>query len=725
MGVKQSRKQLNLWHWLLIVLAVSAVISVFYNWWSVQNEHRHRLIFAERLLKGDEENALIFFEKWYQLVRQDSLIFCENTDEYLKIERLEELFDASFLSNYTVTFLFCDVDDDLVLRDGYTIVNCHDFFEERMRMRGRQTSNENLFRPYRNPFDFRYFGIVRISENRNLYIQFESRGKTFWLQNTLRENRYNVVLYDHSGLVRQIGHFDYPLRLFTPANKENRGFSEHEGYSHLQIIIEDPYDEQVLIVSRRIPRFQNHLSTLSFIFILNLCLGLLILLIFKRVSRRLFKTFAQRLQITVLAIVLGTFVLAGVVSVIQVQRLNSLKNQKVLREKTHSLLLLMEQTFEGETPEEILENPLLQQALIDFSNAFFTDIFFYDETGYIVVKSSVEQIFQNYPRNEMDLQAFYRLSQEHRNFYIQQETLGNYTFYSSYVPFRNYRNELVGYLNLPHFAQQAELRHEIMAFIIAYINLFAVLIMLAFILVFLIIKRLTKPLVESERQIAWNEMSKQIAHEIKNPLTPMKLNVQQIQKAWSDQKDDFDHRMKNFSTVMIEQIDTLSAVASEFANFAQQPNVKLTEVNVKDCIEKTILLMNTDDIIRFETTQDVENITVFADEKQLSRALVNILKNAKQAVSEVENPQINVSLSLSERQAIIAIQDNGNGISAEICDHIFEPNFTTKTSGMGLGLAITKNIIEQFGGTISFETEEKKTVFFVRLPLLNVTYKNK
>ena len=711
------RKQLNLWHWLLIVFAVSVVISVFYNWLSAQNEYRNRLDFAERLLEGDEKNALIFFENWYALVQNDSLIFCENTDEYQKIERLEELFDTAFLGNYTVSFLFCDPDDDLVLRDGMTIVNCHDFFEERFRMRGRQTSNENLFRVYQNPFDFRFFGIVRLSETLNLYVEFVSREKTFWFQNALRENRYSVVLYDRSGLVRQIGLFDYPLRLFTPSCKADREFSEHEGYSHLQILVDDLDGQQILIVSRRIPRLQNQLATFSLVFILNLCLGLLILLVFKRVSRRLFKTFAQRLQVTVLAIVLAIFVVTGIISVIYVQRLNSQKNQKVLREKTHSLLLLMEQTFEGWTPEEILESPLLPDVLADFSNAFFTDIFFYDETGYVIAKSSVEEVFRNYPRNEMDLLAFYRLSQEHRNFYIQQETSGNYTFYSSYVPFRNYRNELVGYLNIPHFAQQAELRHEIMSFIVAYINLFAVLIMLAFALVFLIIKRLTKPLAESERQIAWNEMAKQIAHEIKNPLTPMRLSVQQIQKAWNDQKDDFDHRMKNFSTVMVEQIDTLSTIASEFSNFAQQPKVKLTEINLKNCLEKTVLLMNSDDIMQFETAENAENATVFADEKQLSRALVNVLKNAKQAVSETKNPQINIVLSTSERHAIIAIQDNGSGVPNDIREHIFEPNFTTKTSGMGLGLAITKNIVEQFHGTISFESENNKTVFFIRLPI--------
>jgi signal transduction histidine kinase len=378
----------------------------------------------------------------------------------------------------------------------------------------------------------------------------------------------------------------------------------------------------------------------------------------------------------------------------------------------------MEQTFGEEMPVEILENPNLQKKLIEFSNVFFTDIFFYDETGYIIAKSSTDKAFQNSPRNEMEPQAFQQLNKEHKNFYIQKETLNEQTFYSSYVPFRNYRNELVGYLNLPHFAKQTELRQEISSFVTAYVNLFVMLTILIFALVFLIVKRLTKPLVETERQLAWYEMAKQIAHEIKNPLTPMKLNVQQIQKAHNDQKEDFDERLKRFSTVMIEQIDTLSTIASEFANFAQQSHVELTEVNVKNCLDNVILLKNTEHIIHFETSEHTENTTVLADEKQLSRALINIIKNAKQAVSEIENPRIDIFLSYSEKAVIITIQDNGKGIPTEIRNHIFEPNFTTKTSGMGLGLAITKNIIERFGGTISFESSEKGTAFFIQLPIL-------
>ncbi|MCL2683232.1 MAG: ATP-binding protein [Bacteroidales bacterium] len=711
------QKQPSLWRWLLIVLVVSIVISVFYNWLSVRNEHRNRLLFAEELLKDDDTEVLQIFEKWYQHIRLNSLIWCEQTDEIFKLEQLQNAFDSTFFENYTVSFTFCDANEELLLTDEKTIVDCHLFFEEKIYQRGRPTANKNLFEIRRTPFDINYLGIVNISDNQKLYVEFASKEKAAWLQNTLKENRYSVAYYEHLELIKQIGVFQYPLVLPKEKNQSDKSFFEYEKYSHLCVFIGDLDNENVLLVSKRIPRFQNRLSVFSVVFILNLCLGLLILLVWKRAFRLLFRTFTQRLQLTMLGIVLSTFIVIGITSVIYVQRLNSQKNQKVLREKTHSLLLLMELRFGDKTPDEILENStLLLRKLNEFSEVIFTDIFFYDAMGHIVATSALDDVFQGSSRDTMNPQAFHQLSKKHRNFYIQKETLSGHTFYSSYVPFRNNRNELVGYLNLPHFAKQTELRQEISAFVLAYINLFVVLIIVAFMVVFFVIKRLTKPLIESERQIAWNEMAKQIAHEIKNPLTPMKLNVQQIQKAWNDQKEDFNDRMKHFSTVMIEQIDTLSTIASEFSTFAQQPNVKLTEVNVKECLGKAILLMNTDHIIQFEIAENTDNTTILADEKQLSRALVNILKNAKQAVSELENPQIKVSLSTSETSVFIAIQDNGKGIPSEIRNRIFEPNFTTKTSGTGLGLAITKNIIERFYGTIAFETNETKTVFYIQLP---------
>jgi hypothetical protein len=134
-------KQLKLWHWFLILLLTSVVISVVYNHLSMLNEQRNRLEFAKKLLKSDDANAVQIFEGWEQYARFDPSILCRNTDEDTKIERLRKLFDSAFFERYTVEFLFCDADEYLQLLDG-TIVNCHEYFEERFRRQGRQTDNE-------------------------------------------------------------------------------------------------------------------------------------------------------------------------------------------------------------------------------------------------------------------------------------------------------------------------------------------------------------------------------------------------------------------------------------------------------------------------------------------------------------------------------------------------------------------------------------------------------
>ncbi|MDR2907447.1 MAG: GHKL domain-containing protein [Bacteroidales bacterium] len=710
----KNQSQPNLLRWLFMLLIASAVVAVFYNWIRVQYEHRNRLEFAEILLKDNDTEALQLFEIWRDVILSDSAIFSDQTTEVKKTEYLQYAVDSIFSDNYNVSLIVCDNDDSLLLEDDVTIVSCGAFFKGKILQQGRATTHPNLFEVHRTPFDFNYLGFVKISEKQTAYVEFVAKERVDWFQNTLSEKGYSVAFYDHSELVKQIGAFYFPLKFFVPEYKPYT-FTDYESSEHLLVSTNDLGDETVFVISRRIPNIQTRLSTFSFVFLLSFFIGLAYL--FTRHRSFLFTSFAQRLQLTILSIVFATFAGIGITSVIYVQRLNAQKNQKVLREKTYSLLLLMELRFGDQTPAEILKDPdLLQRKLTEFSSVFFTDIFFYDALGQLIAKSSLDEVLKRPSRDTMDAQAFYQLNLQHKNFYIQKETLNDLSFYSSYVPFRNNQNELAGYLNIPHFAKQTELRQEISAFVRAYINLFVGLIIVAFTLVFLIMKRLTKPLVDSERQMAWTEMAKQIAHEIKNPLTPMKLNVQQIQKAHNDQKEDFDERLKRFSTVMIEQIDTLSSIASEFANFAKQTNGERVEVDVKTCLEKAVLLMNTDHIIHFEIDEPIENTSILADEKQLYQAFINVLKNARQAVNDVEYPHIRVSLSTSKNHVTATIQDNGKGISPDVRSHIFEPNFTTKTSGMGLGLAITKNIIERFGGTISFESNENGTAFFVQLP---------
>jgi nitrogen fixation/metabolism regulation signal transduction histidine kinase len=225
-------------------------------------------------------------------------------------------------------------------------------------------------------------------------------------------------------------------------------------------------------------------------------------------------------------------------------------------------------------------------------------------------------------------------------------------------------------------------------------------------------------LARSERESAWREMAKQIAHEIKNPLTPMKLNIQHLQHAKGRGKD-YNEYIERVTATLIEQIDNLSNIATEFSNFAQIPTARNQVFNLGNQLERVIGLFETHDRITIQFYCDCnEPIVVNADREQLSRAIINLIKNGIQAIPEGRDGEIKVSLSLSGEAALIAVSDNGTGIPLELRDKLFSPSFTTKTSGMGLGLAIVKNIAENFAGKVWFETElEAGTTFFLEIPV--------
>jgi nitrogen fixation/metabolism regulation signal transduction histidine kinase len=225
-------------------------------------------------------------------------------------------------------------------------------------------------------------------------------------------------------------------------------------------------------------------------------------------------------------------------------------------------------------------------------------------------------------------------------------------------------------------------------------------------------------LAQSEREHAWREMAKQVAHEIKNPLTPMRLTIQSFQRKFDINDPNINQKLNDYSETLIQQIDTMTTVASAFSNFANMPGQQNELLNIVQISKKALEIFN-EDYIQFNTTEK-EIFTLF-DRAQLTRIVTNLVKNAIQAIPESqETKSVIVALSKTENQFILKISDNGIGISKENAGFIFEPKFTTKNSGMGLGLAIIKNIIENYKGTITFDTEEGKgTTFIVTLPIKN------
>jgi nitrogen fixation/metabolism regulation signal transduction histidine kinase len=366
----------------------------------------------------------------------------------------------------------------------------------------------------------------------------------------------------------------------------------------------------------------------------------------------------------------------------------------------------------------------------------------------------------------MNTEAYYKLVYEESLLYIQNERIGRQEYLSAYIPFRNNNDQIIAYLNLPYFAKQTELRKEIGDFLAAYINVYVLLIVLAIMVTILVSRFITRPLqlireklrnlelgkpnekiiwkkkdeigdlvdeynrmidelaksaemlARSERESAWREMAKQVAHEIKNPLTPMKLSVQYLQKAWNDKAPDWEKRLSAFTKTIVEQIDSLSEIATAFSDFAKMPAARLEKIEIAEIIKSAADLYHHHSNIQITTESVDDDLFVIADRKQLLRVFNNLIQNAVQAIGKKDAGKIHITISKETDFCLAEIKDNGSGITPEEAEKIFSPSFTTKSSGMGLGLAMVKSILTGINGTVSFESKPGEgATFRVKIPL--------
>ncbi|AUP79300.1 sensor histidine kinase [Flavivirga eckloniae] len=350
---------------------------------------------------------------------------------------------------------------------------------------------------------------------------------------------------------------------------------------------------------------------------------------------------------------------------------------------------------------------------------------------------------------------------EHR--FVDKHKENGETYQSSYTYLTDKRSKPIAILNLPYLEHDDFLSKELQEFLrrIAYAYMFILLMAIG--IAFLLSKYITKSLkaisdkinatrlekrnekievndtseeistlvnsynsmideleesavqlAKSEREQAWREMAKQVAHEIKNPLTPMRLTVQNFQRKFDAKDENIDSKLDEYTKTLIQQIDTMSSIASAFSNFAKMPAQQSETLNVVKIVKLALDIFNEDYI--FFTAESDEIIAKF-DRTQLIRVVTNLVKNGIQAMPENKTPTIVIDVATKDNNVIVTVSDNGLGIAEENRDKIFEPKFTTKTSGMGLGLAMVKNIVETYNGTITFKSEkEKGTTFTVTFP---------
>ncbi|HHJ09521.1 MAG TPA: HAMP domain-containing protein [Bacteroidetes bacterium] len=629
-----------------------------------------------------------------------------------------------------------------------------------------------------------YYPSIVPGDSNGLFLQLDSKlmyeqlGYPELLLNSatsreLKPGIYSYAKYYNGNLVTQNGDYQYCLTNKMFARDTNSfSFLRMDDYLHLVYHENSPV---MVILSMPVRHFKDYLVSFSYFFIfffllfaITFCRSVFPVSI--QLCPRLLK---QKIQWWMISLLFFTLVLIGTGSVLFNIRQFRENHYKNLSEKVLSVYVEMEHKLSYETSlNKSWSSPQyasLNDLLVKFSNVFYSDINLYDTVGRLLATSRPEIFEKELTGNYMNEDAFYQLSVLKKSELIQKESLGDLRYLSAYMPFLNNEGHLLAYLNLPYFTKQYVLTREVSNMIVGIVNYMVVMILIAIVLAVIVSDKITTPLraiqerigrfrlgkeyehivykgsdeiaslvnaynrmidelarnvellAKSERESAWREMARQIAHEIKNPLTPMKLSVQQLQRAREDKADDFDIRFKKLTQTLIEQIDRLSYIASAFSNFARLPRMRNEPVDIVRLLQDTIYLFRAQHEIEFVLqTPDVNKLWVFSDKDLLESVFTNLLKNAIQSLLGRKDGKIEVIVEKksADNNVRVLVRDNGEGIPEGQEDKLFEPNFTTKSSGMGMGLAIVKKYVEDTGGRVWFEpNKEQGTTFIVELPL--------
>ena len=456
-------------------------------------------------------------------------------------------------------------------------------------------------------------------------------------------------------------------------------------------------------------------------------------------------------------IVVESIMIAGV-TLYQFNKQNSEYHEGRLERKESNILTDIKYEIDKVSKNSIksLSNAMLQE-MADVHNIEFE---LYDLDGILIKSSTAVTGVRGKTVLESSVLEYFQ--KENPTRYVESDKNSSY-FKSSYNLVTDFENSPLGIIYIPYFADDTSSKMELSGFLIRLGFVHGNMILIAFVIAYFISNFVTKSLdsigdtikrtnlqnqnikididntprevvaliesyntmidelkssaiklAKSERETAWREMAKQVAHEIKNPLTPMRLSIQTFERGYSKGQEFTKQRIKEFSDSLIQQIDTMSSIATAFSDFAEMPEPKKEKLNVVEVVELALDIFNRKQI-QFESSS--KNIEANFDRTQLIRVITNLLKNAFQAIPEDRTPEIKVKIFQVESEVKISISDNGYGISKSDTEKIFEPSFTTKSSGMGLGLSMIKSIITAYNGTIKFSSKSNVgTTFNITFP---------
>ncbi|MEO8146428.1 MAG: HAMP domain-containing sensor histidine kinase [Bacteroidia bacterium] len=583
----------------------------------------------------------------------------------------------------------------------------------------------------------------------------------------LEGQTYSYALYQNNALVSQNGNFSYNSSSFyykALAGPVGDHFMTMDKISYLIRVLPNG---DLIVVSKPLSGFGVFFTIFIYIFTLFFLWYVFFFIVFKLITNSFqFQfDFKSRIQLTVTTVIIIIMFTIGSVTIYNIiDNYNSLQDQKLI-EKLSSVLLVIENETRYQPLTGLTIETELGYKFSELSNALNCDFNIYDDKGFLLYSTQPKVFELNLLGYTINRTAFEELKNNPKLNFVQEENIGSLNYIAAYEPISNYKNKALAYLNLPYFKNESDLNKEISAILVTLINIYIPVFFISLVITLFLSQRLANPLrliqnslskvrldksnqliewhrddeigalvkqynhmvgelersaeilAQSERETAWREMARQVAHEIKNPLTPMKLSVQHMLRAMEDEHPDFDKLVKRFSENLVEQIDTLSNIATEFSNFAKMPRANNAVINLQSILRNSTELYGIEKNITVIFNESQDEMLVYADKNQLLRVFSNLLKNAIQAIPQSKKGLVKVSVTEDTNTYTVVVNDNGSGIPEDTRERIFTPNFTTKTTGTGLGLAIAKQIVDNAQGKIWFETQVNVgTTFYIMLP---------
>lgn len=602
------------------------------------------------------------------------------------------------------------------------------------------------------------------------------------VKNAQNFDNYSYALYYNNKLLTQTGDYIYNLINRDFQNHSNSRFTilKKNGFSHLIFIASA---QKLIIISKETRGFWIELASLSFFFILFLTLGGIVIWfewIWKILSRYDFKKlnfqfffntnkwlYKTRIQIALVMAVVCSLAIIGIITFSYISLQYKDQQINLLKYRVNIISKIFEQNYlQSKNIKSIKE---IKSVFAGFSKMYIIDLNFYDVNGDLVFSDQPKVYDNNIISKQMDPIAYCNMHLKKKSLLLNEENIGKLNITSAYVPLLNKDNREVGYLQIPSLYNPKDYNQKIGSFLNLLINIYVLVFTAIGFFAFIVATQITSPLTliqqslsktnigksnkpipwirddeigklikeynimlialeesaeklaQSERQTAWREMAKQVAHEIKNPLTPLRLGIQMIQRSWKEKDPNFEKKFEKFNSSFIEQIDNLSTIASDFSNFAKIPDAVIKELNLHDILHAAIQSFNLDEnvILQFDG-EESKKIHVLADENQLKVIFKSVIKNAIEAIPNGRKGFINIAADSENGYTNIRISDNGIGINEDLHDKIFSPNFNANSSGSGLGLAFAKNSLQNMDGNIHYQTAKQiGTTFFIRLPLSN------